>query len=370
MRSECEVSQLRDLVYDAALQDGGWTGCIGSIGRAVGADRVGLFRHDFLSRTGSIEHASGIGPDFGSAYAQRYAHCNAWFRDHARFTPDVVLSGAELMPIWEIVRTDFYLNWLRPQNILHALAGVIARNGTTFTCLVALRAKEEGRFDTRERGLLHSLTPHLRRALVLTARLKEGQQRTNVLTELFHQAPQAILLVHKDCQIHMKNRAADDLLSHDHGLRCLGARLYLVSPEEDRQLRELVSSKAGASGASERMLVTHPLSNDEPLLLTVSPMTSKLAEGGSEEIPLAAVSTRCPARCKHLTASELRQILHLTPAEGELAALILGGHDLVHSAAVLHISKNTARTHMKRIYSKAAIHRQPDLRRLLDSSVL
>jgi DNA-binding CsgD family transcriptional regulator len=370
MKIGVDREQLTDLIYHAALSDLGWQECVSGIGRAVAADCVGLFRHDFMSGTGDIEYADGIKSGFRSAYAEFHAQRNVWFRDHTRLIGGVVLSGTELVPVWEIVRTDFYLNWLRPQSILHALIGVITRDGAALNSLVAMRTKEKGPFEHSERALMVSIAPHLRRARALAAHLKEDRRRTSILTELFNRAPQAILVVDKACLIHMRNRAADELLAHDHGLRCMGARLCLLSPEENRQLRELVAAKADGGGASERMLVTHPLPDNAPLLLTVSPMASKIAEGGSDEIPFAAVSTRCPARCKHLTASQLRRVLHLTPAEGELAALILGGHNLVHSAAVLHISKNTARTHMKRIYSKAAIHRRPDLRRLLDLSVL
>src|SRR5258705_11215909 len=185
MRGECEFGHLTDLVYDAALRDGGWQECVSGIGRAVGADRIGLFRHDFLSGTGDIEHADGIEPGFRSDYAKLYARCNTWFRDHGRLTTGVVLSGAELVPVWEIVRTDFYLNWLRPQGILHALVGVIARDGAALHCLIAMRSKEEGQFEARERALIVSVAPHFRRALALTAHLTEDRRRASILTELF-----------------------------------------------------------------------------------------------------------------------------------------------------------------------------------------
>jgi DNA-binding CsgD family transcriptional regulator len=63
-------------------------------------------------------------------------------------------------------------------------------------------------------------------------------------------------------------------------------------------------------------------------------------------------------------------LFHLTPAEARLAALIVGGYSLHAAACRLHISSNTARTHMKRIYDKTETHRQADLIRLVASGAL
>jgi DNA-binding CsgD family transcriptional regulator len=58
----------------------------------------------------------------------------------------------------------------------------------------------------------------------------------------------------------------------------------------------------------------------------------------------------------------------MTPAEARLTTLIVSGHSLLAAATELHITKNTARTHMKRIYVKTETHRQVDLVRLLANS--
>jgi DNA-binding CsgD family transcriptional regulator len=60
----------------------------------------------------------------------------------------------------------------------------------------------------------------------------------------------------------------------------------------------------------------------------------------------------------------------MTPAEARLTALIVSGHSLHAAATCLSITKNTARTHMKRIYVKTETHRQVDLVRLLANSAM
>jgi DNA-binding CsgD family transcriptional regulator len=66
-----------------------------------------------------------------------------------------------------------------------------------------------------------------------------------------------------------------------------------------------------------------------------------------------------------LNRERLQQIYGLTPAEARLAALLVEGKRLRTAAADLEISFETARTHLKRIFSKTNSESQADLVRLL-----
>ena len=58
----------------------------------------------------------------------------------------------------------------------------------------------------------------------------------------------------------------------------------------------------------------------------------------------------------------------MTQAEARLASMIVDGRPLLEVARQLHITRNTARTHMKRIYAKTETHSQAALLRLLMTS--
>jgi len=72
-----------------------------------------------------------------------------------------------------------------------------------------------------------------------------------------------------------------------------------------------------------------------------------------------------PCRTARKRRPRLCELFRLTPAEARLAGLIANGRSLMVAATELHITKNTARTHMKRIYAKTETHRQVDLVRLI-----
>jgi DNA-binding CsgD family transcriptional regulator len=366
MAVDSNLDYLIDLAFSAAMRGSGWEDFLHQLAQVLRAERIGLFRQDLASGMGVIEEAAGIEPDFRSSYAALHGNRNIWFRAEAILAPGTVALGAELAPVWELIRSDFYRDWLRPQGALHAVIGVVERSAARMRCLIALRRREAGEFELGDCRIVAELVPHLRRATGFAAQLRQERRRSSILTELINGVPEAILLVDREYHVHLQNLAAGELLAQGDGLRCIGGRVCATTPEENRRLRELVTANVCATGKSAVILITRPVSASCALLVTVSPVAACLAD---DEIPLVALSTRDPARSNPLSVAQLCRLLPLTRTEAELAALILRRHELQEAAAILHISKNTARTHMKRIYAKTDLHRQPDLQRLLEASV-
>jgi DNA-binding CsgD family transcriptional regulator len=63
--------------------------------------------------------------------------------------------------------------------------------------------------------------------------------------------------------------------------------------------------------------------------------------------------------------SLLTELHGLTPAEARLALELLQGHRLTEAARRLGISRNTAKTHLQRVFEKTGVTRQSELMRLL-----
>lgn len=66
----------------------------------------------------------------------------------------------------------------------------------------------------------------------------------------------------------------------------------------------------------------------------------------------------------------MRKLFDLTPAETSLAILLTNGLTLEEAAEELGISKNTARAHLRSIFSKTGVTRQATLVRILLGSVV
>ena len=64
---------------------------------------VGFVEHNFVTCQGRIAHGWGFTADFRTLYENRYAMQNAWLRGASGLTADLALTGAELVPNWELV---------------------------------------------------------------------------------------------------------------------------------------------------------------------------------------------------------------------------------------------------------------------------
>ena len=64
-----------------------------------------------------------------------------------------------------------------------------------------------------------------------------------------------------------------------------------------------------------------------------------------------------------------QQLFQLTPAETALAIQMANGLSLEEAAEVLGIRRNTARAHLRSIFSKTGVRRQTELVRLFLNSV-
>ena len=79
----------------------------------------------------------------------------------------------------------------------------------------------------------------------------------------------------------------------------------------------------------------------------------------------AAVFIIDPEEGATLDTPTLHQLFGLTPAEARLCIALVKGKSVEEYAREAGISSNTARTHVKRIYSKTGVRRQSELVRLL-----
>ncbi|MGU4703690.1 helix-turn-helix transcriptional regulator, partial [Burkholderia cepacia] len=86
--------------------------------------------------------------------------------------------------------------------------------------------------------------------------------------------------------------------------------------------------------------------------------------------PACAIFIRDAERKSQASHEIVRKLFDLTPAETALALALVNGQTLEEAADELAISKNTARSHLRAIFSKTGVTRQATLVRLLLNSVL
>ena len=81
-----------------------------------------------------------------------------------------------------------------------------------------------------------------------------------------------------------------------------------------------------------------------------------MCDGASDEAAQAPSKPSLEEACGLLAVE-----MGLTPRESEVLVLLARGRTLPIVSRDLHITKNTARSHIERVYQKTGIHKQQDL---------
>ncbi|HIJ38794.1 MAG TPA: DNA-binding response regulator [Rhodospirillaceae bacterium] len=174
--------------------------------------------------------------------------------------------------------------------------------------------------------------------------------------------PTGVVVV--DSQLHvlfMNSQGAAYLTAND-GIGMSPAGLCLASRQsEASELRLLVKSATSSGANAQPRAISLSRQGDErPLSVVVAPLPA-----GPAGPPSAILLINDPERLPFPTVDTVMRLFELTDAEAKLALRLGRGERLEEAAPHLGITVNSARTYLKRIFSKTGVTRQAELVRLI-----
>lgn len=175
-------------------------------------------------------------------------------------------------------------------------------------------------------------------------------------TAALEQFNQGVALIDRACRVSFANALAKAICGETDGLSLRGDELIgSAKPESARLSLALKGAVDGGQSASLRL--ERP-SQRRPLSLLITPLKLPV---GYPAMPSAMVVINDPERSAAPPRERLMQAYGLTAAEAGVAQLLLRGNDVASVARRLSISRETARTHLRRLLVKTGTHRQSDL---------
>lgn len=203
--------------------------------------------------------------------------------------------------------------------------------------------------DTAQR-----LMGHLLRALHHVSRAAHAERQFSVCSEALDRLAVGAVFLDADGAVLRSAGLAGDVLRARDGLALRRNQIVAKDGGEDRMLQAAI--RDAISGAAR-----------EPVTLAIS-RPSMARDLGVIIQPLpqgAVVLLRDADRGSAPENAILQQLFGMTPTEAELARRLSTGLTLDESAVSMSISRNTARAHLRAIFSKSGITRQTDLVRLM-----
>ena len=266
-----------------------------------------------------------------------------------------VITGDELLSNRDLVKTDFYRGLLKPHNIFHCLSGVAIRRGQLVHCISLHRRQDQPGFGAREKANLRAVLAHVSLALENRWRLREARDLINVLIGVVDRHPHPSLLVDADGRIVHCNKSANDLSSHCAGLCTDGGRLAAATSVDRAALREAIRNVAKAAhetnDATRAVTLSVP-GEQRPAVVSIYAAGSAFHAETGEVGELVLVTARNPHFQHEIHTCSFVKQFGLSPAQARVSVLIIAGHSLADTARSLHVSENTARSHLKQIFQK------------------
>lgn len=358
--------QLIQAVYAAPGSLEGWQAVLADVTRALHGSGAHFFAHDFASRAPQMLVTSTLDPEGLRAYDAHWSERDPWA--HSPRTPGVssgqTVSGEQLIPHGELVRTPFYNDFGRHWDVTRSLVGMIEVEEQRLSCVSINRGDRGAAFSSDEVALVQALVPHLQRAIQIHRRLSEAETLTGGFKALLDRLTQGVFLLNASGRIMHANNTAEELLRRNDGLHVCRGEIRAERPSDTTKLLRLIAGVLRGGTSAGGLIVVNRPSGRQPLRLLVAPASHERGVLGTES-PAVLVFVSDPERQPVSSCDHLRQLFGFTAAEGRVAMAMLDGESVGTLADRLGISRNTARTHVQRLLAKTDTRRQAELMRVL-----
>ncbi|WP_179401140.1 helix-turn-helix transcriptional regulator [Burkholderia guangdongensis] len=371
------LSTLIHLIYAASTDPSKWRTFLERFSTTVGAAGTVLFMHDFgdssvVRQGGALALMEYVRFDPASidSYAAHYSLCNVWAQQEGRMRPGDAITSEMLVPFASLQRSEFYGDWLRPQDLAHALGGVVSKSGTHAIKFSAMRSRRGGAFGDDALRLYAALLPHIRQAFEIHKQFVALRAANAGQMHALDAMPMAVWMCGADCTVLAANRAARWMTDKPRGLRIDGAgRLRAQFPDDDAKLQHALARAAGVRTREPRVgtaLGIDRLCSATRITAMVTPVHE--ATEGIDAQTTAVVFASDPDDGLCTPEELLCKVYGLTPHQARLAGWLMRGEDLKAYAQAHEVAYDTARSHLKQVFAKTGVNRQSDLIRVLLTS--
>lgn len=373
---------LINLIYQAACDPGRWPEFLSAFARAVEGRGTLIYTHNFETKGASTASEGafpnaviGFDPEFLGSLEEHYNHVNVWAQNETMLEPGRPVTGAMLYPERELPKTEFYQDWLRPQDYFHAIGGIVIRDGPSAMKFSSLRSRRAGDFTPEEMRLYRALLPHLARAAHIQRRFAFLQGLSTSSLAVLDTVPAAVMLLDASARALHGNAAAEAELRRADPFRLTLAGEIRVcgTPSAQASVHSAIGAALDpARGVSEGIptVAQVPRQNGEMLSVQALPLPNgNRAERGTtigrRLAACALVVHGIASRIPPVGLQLLRHVYGLTPAEVKVAVAMAEGETLKQYSERRRISRNTAASQLKRAFEKTGLRRQTELVRWL-----
>jgi DNA-binding CsgD family transcriptional regulator len=349
---------LVDSIYDCAANPALWPDALSHIRDAVDAAYVGIRFADFSSlATGISVKTIRYNSPWDEAWLDQH---DAWMGKIPygqvlfKLPLDVSWTQLKQIPEEEFQQTEFYREWVKPQNLRDCLSLNYLKQDQINGILTMPTSAKRAPVSSDNCRLAEQLSPHIRRAININDLTEQGNLATRLYRQVLDTLSVAAFVVGPGRRLVFTNAAGDTLLSEGDKLHAVGGVLHgrRLSCHASA-LDDAVDAALNGIGALGTAGIGVPLIGEDGdrAAAYVLPLNrkNKPSDLGSDNCAIFVAR-----RGEHhpLATEMLRSMFGLTVSEARVALMIAKGENPQMISAALGIKVNTVRTHLKHCFAK------------------
>jgi DNA-binding CsgD family transcriptional regulator/PAS domain-containing protein len=366
-----DFSELLAAIYEGPLEPVPWKSALDLLRRHLRASYVTLMlRPPSADRDALMVNSAGDWPITREAEYNKHYYALDPFVD---LPQDRVVTVQELIGDANWRESEFYKQFLKPLDILHALGADIRTDDGLECRLRVARPHREPPFSENDKALCTIVLPHLKRAVRLHSQLEVMDSERRLYASTVDRMLVGTVTLDETGAVLKSNPVAEEMLHEGDGLRLVNGVLRADLAAENRDLQRLVKQALSGNTGGKAAVVDAISITRKSTRGKLGVLVRSLPNTGSSKAkrrPSVALFIRDAERKSDASREMVRRLFDLTPAEASLALSLANGLTLDEAADGLHIRKNTARAHLRAIFSKIGVTRQTTLVRVLLSSVI
>jgi DNA-binding CsgD family transcriptional regulator len=362
-------AKLLSLVYAAATDRSQWQKLCDEL-NTITTVPVMMFGHDINANESLGSMAAGIDPEMLERHNIYYGDINPWMQMNVAMPAGMVGLSDQAMLRSDLFKTEFYNDWLRPQNNIVAGAALNCYRSSDRFVLMAIPCPKRNIEDNlpRTQQLLEGLAPHIMRSVGISSILSSGGKAS---FEHLQASPHAIIIARRSGRIGYMNGAAERFTS---STQCIYANHAEKLTSGDERLHNYLVSATIAMQTSNFAALPEPISlkhhNFSSCIIHAHIFPSEIDHGfpcaaWSDPIAGAFVITGNFGIGRAGDYAQIARSLGATPAESRLAQGLLDGLSLYEYADLNGVSRHTVCNQMNALLHKLDVSSQTGLVRKL-----
>jgi DNA-binding CsgD family transcriptional regulator len=367
------ISQNIAAAIDAAtFGSGAWDRIPAILSEAFPGSFGGLYNMNFPESRLNFLSWQNMDPAFVTSFAEHFAYINPWAAYWTPIKGTTIAASEEVYPARNFAKSEFYNDWLQPQDGAEAAAGmkVVGERDEAVHVLLHYPLSTSGIYDRAAVEVLNRIRGNLERSVNLARLLRTDVEMAVAEAALVERSRCAAFIVGGDRRLREANPMAERLLSAGQAVSVRNGRCHLADKDADARLGAALEKLSKglptlasriafrtATGAWQVSVATLPFPQ--------SPVGGSLALLPPHRMILVLV---VDLGVKGTDAGDLAPftaIFGLTPAEIAFCRRMLLGESVTDAADQLGITQGTARTRLKAILQKTDTSRQAELMLLL-----